>query len=101
MSAPGSGSTAAVAIDGGDLPLGGGLLALIRPALDLLEPGGVLAVLSSARGAAEDLPAWCRFERHEYLGSEPMPGGRSRHLLRRGAGAMPRGEREYGIPLPA
>ncbi len=34
---------AALAIDGGELPLGGGLLALVRPGLELLEPGGVLA----------------------------------------------------------
>ena len=37
---------AALAIDAGELPLGGGLLALVRPALDLLEPGGVLAINS-------------------------------------------------------
>jgi len=59
MSSPGASSTAAVAVDGGDLPLGGGLLALVRPALELLEPGGVLAILSRARPVAEDLPAWC------------------------------------------
>ena len=37
-------TVAAVAVDGGDLPLGGGLLALVRPALGLLEPGGVLSL---------------------------------------------------------
>ena len=37
-----------VAVDAGDLPLGGGLLALVRPALERLEAGGVLAVLSSS-----------------------------------------------------
>ncbi len=75
---------AAAAVDGGDLPLGGGLLALVRPALDALEPGGVLAVLSSVPGVREDLPAWCRLERHAYLGTEPTPDGRERHLLERG-----------------
>jgi hypothetical protein len=39
-------TTIAVAIDAGNLPMGGGLLALVRPALTLLEPGGVLAVNS-------------------------------------------------------
>jgi hypothetical protein len=37
-------TTVAVAIDAGDLPMGGGLLALVRPALTLLQPGGVLAL---------------------------------------------------------
>jgi TusA-related sulfurtransferase len=82
-------TASAVAIDGGDLPLGGGLLALLRPALDLLEPGGLVAVVSEARSVAEDLPSWCRVERHEYLGSE-TDGERTRHLVRRGALAVPR-----------
>jgi hypothetical protein len=51
-------TAAALAVDGGELPLGGGLLALVRPALELLEPGGVLAVLSGCRGLREDLPSW-------------------------------------------
>lgn len=74
----------AAAVDGGELPLGGGLLSLVRPALDLLVPGGVVAVLSSARSVAEDLPAWCRVERHDYLGAEPLLDGRTRHLIARG-----------------
>ena len=47
-----------VAVDGGDLPLGGGLFALLRPALSLLPPGGQLALLSSAPSVAQDLPSW-------------------------------------------
>ena len=73
-----------VAIDGGDLPLGGGLLALLRPALALLRPGGRLALLSSTPSVAQDLPAWCRVEHHEYLGAEALPDGRTTHLLARG-----------------
>ncbi|HVQ26775.1 MAG TPA: ferritin-like domain-containing protein, partial [Planctomycetota bacterium] len=65
------------------------LLALLRPALDLLEPGGVVAVVSGARSVAEDLPSWCRVERHVYLGSEP-DGDRVRHLVERGPLAVPR-----------
>ncbi|MGZ3417618.1 MAG: ferritin-like domain-containing protein [Polyangiales bacterium] len=76
---------AALAIDGGDLPLGGGLLALIRPALDHLEPGGVLAVLSTSKSAREDLSSWCRVERHVYLGFED-----GRHLIERGTLGAPR-----------
>jgi TusA-related sulfurtransferase len=75
---------AAVAIDAGDLPLGGGLLALLRPALARLQPGGALALLSSSSATAEDLPAWCRLERHEYLGPVALPDGRAQHLIRRG-----------------
>ncbi|HKW97595.1 MAG TPA: hypothetical protein VJN43_07660 [Bryobacteraceae bacterium] len=100
MSFPGAGSTVAVAIDGGDLALGGGLLALVRPALELLEPGGVLAVVSSARTVAEDLPAWCRLERHEYVDQEEVAGGRTRHLIARGPYSVPRGEREERVNLP-
>lgn len=65
----------AAAVDAGDLPLGGGLLALVRPALDGLQAGGVLAVLSSSRTVREDLPAWCRIDRHEYLGREEVAEG--------------------------
>jgi TusA-related sulfurtransferase len=74
----------AVAIYGGDLPLGGGLLALLRSALDPLEPGGTLALLSSAATVAEDLPSWCRSAGNVYLGAERMPGGPVRHLIARG-----------------
>jgi TusA-related sulfurtransferase len=78
---------AAVAIDAGDLPLGGGLLALLRPALDALEPGGLLTVLSTAPSVREDLPAWCRLERHAYVECASADG-RDRHTLRRGPGAL-------------
>jgi hypothetical protein len=88
-------SLAAIAIDAGDLPFGGGLLALVRPALARLSPGGVLAVLSSSPSVAEDLPAWCRIERHDYLGPASLPavaGGPRRHLIARGP---------FGVVVPA
>ena len=78
-----------IAVDGGELPLGGGLLALVRPALDQLEPGGMLAVLSRSRGVREDLPTWCRTERHEYLGVEETANGLDRHLISRGRFSVP------------
>lgn len=93
-----AGTAAAVAIDGGGLPLGGGLLALLRPALRLLEPGGVLAVLSDAASLRDDLPSWCRVERCTYLGCDTVDG-RDRHLVERGphvVSAPPTG----GEPLP-
>ena len=46
---------AAIAVDGGELPIGGGLLALVRPALNALEPNGMLAVLSRSGSVREDL----------------------------------------------
>lgn len=86
---------AAIAIDGGELPLGGGLLALIRPAIAALEPGGVLVVLSTAASVAHDLPSWCRVERHKYLGHED-----GRHLIERGTLGVPRGAREWAMHVP-
>lgn len=80
---------AAAAIDGGALTIGGGLLALVRPALDRLAPGGVLAVLATAPELRDDLPAWCRLEHHRYLGCESRDG-RDRHLLAAGDLALPR-----------
>jgi hypothetical protein len=86
-----------VAVDGGDLPLGGGLLALLRPALSLLRPGGQLALLSSAPSVAHDLPAWCRVEHHVYLGAEAMADGRTTHRLERGPLGVPR-PGDVGVP---
>jgi len=83
-------SAAAIAIDAGALPLGGGLLALLRPALLGLAPGGVVALRSSSAGVRQDLPSWCRTERHEYLGCDPDPDGYDRHLIRRGTFGVPR-----------
>jgi TusA-related sulfurtransferase len=97
---PPPGDAAAVAIEGGDLELGGGLLALVRPALDLLSPGGVLAIASSAASVAEDIGAFCRMDRHEHVASERLDDGRMRHLVRRGPYGVPRGEREWGQRLP-
>lgn len=81
---------AVIAIDGGELTLGGGLLALVRPALNSLEPGGILAVLSRAKSVRQDLPSWCRSQRHEYLGVESIGDGVERHLIARGEFSQPR-----------
>jgi TusA-related sulfurtransferase len=71
-------------VDAGELPLGGGLLSLLRPALSEVGPGGVVVLLSASRPAREDLPAWCRIEHHEHLALETAPDGRDRHVIRRG-----------------
>jgi TusA-related sulfurtransferase len=73
-----------IAVDGGDLSLAGGLLALVRPALLRLVEGGVLAILSRNRDVDHDLAAWCRAERHEYLGAEETGNDEHRHLIGRG-----------------
>ncbi|HVE40859.1 MAG TPA: ferritin-like domain-containing protein [Planctomycetota bacterium] len=96
MSAPMS----VVAVDGGELPLGGGLLALLRPALALLPPGGQLALSSSAPSVAQDLPAWCRVERHDYLGADPLPEGRTSHRIARGSLGVARAPEDGGLALP-
>jgi len=89
-----------VAVDGGDLPLGGGLLALLRPSLSLLRPGGQLALISSAPSVAQDLPAWCRVEHHEYLGADPLPDGRASHRIVRGSLGVARAPLDGGLSLP-
>lgn len=91
---------AAAAIEGADLPLSGGLLALVRPALGALAPGGVLALLSGAASVAEDLPSWCRAERHLYLGRDALPDGRTVHRIARGRDGAPAADPTRGAPLP-
>jgi len=90
-------TAAAVAIDCGELPFGGGVLALVRPALQLLQPGGVLAANSRNTSLTDDLHRWCQVEHHEYLGREENVDGTDRHLIRRGSLGLPRGEREEGV----
>ena len=94
----------AAALDAGELPLGGGLLALLRPALDRLQPGSVVALRSTSEQVRDDLPAWCRIEHHTYLGRSALPDGSDRHLVERGPLSLPRPqpgtEREVGRLLP-
>lgn len=94
MSAPGA---AALAIEGGNLTLGGGLLALVRPALRLLECGGKLAVRSTAGANRDNLPRWCRLNGHRYESRETQTDGAELHLITRGPHPELRGER----PRPA
>jgi hypothetical protein len=100
-------ATIAVAIDAGDLPMGGGLLSLVRPALQLLEPGGVLAINSCCVRLQDDLSVWCKVKQHDYLGHEPAPAavGRPnptiRHLIRRSASSVIQGNREMNMRLQA
>jgi hypothetical protein len=93
-------TVAAIAVEGGDLTIGAGLLAIVRPAISLVEPGGIVAVLASSREVEQDLPAWCRIERHDYLGVEELGEGRFRHLVARGSLSVPQGEKETATHLP-
>ena len=87
-----------IAVDGGDLSLAGGLLALVRPALLRLDEGGVLAILSRNRDVDHDLASWCRAERHEYLGAEETGNDEHRHLIGRGRFSAP--ERRVADVMP-
>jgi len=89
----------ALSVDGGALSLSSGLLALLRPALDLLDPGGVLALLSDDASLRQDLPSWCRAERHGYLALDATPTGRDVHRIARGRDGVPAGVREDGMRL--
>jgi TusA-related sulfurtransferase len=86
----------AIAVDGGDLPLGGGLLALLRPALSALPPGGVVVVRSTCPELGRELVSWCRVERHDWLGTEELGPGCAQHMVRRGTLGVPR-----EFPMPA
>jgi uncharacterized OsmC-like protein/TusA-related sulfurtransferase len=57
--------------DGGDLDCGSGLLLIIKKIIDPLALGEVLEVRSRERSVAEDLPAWCRMVKYEFLGALP------------------------------
>lgn len=96
---PGAASASTAAIETGDLAISNGLSALLRPALDLVAPGGEVSVLSSSRALVQDMPAWCRAERHEHLGVEEIGEGRWLHRIARGAFGVPRGDAESGVRL--
>src|SRR6185437_157675 len=50
-----------------NLELGGGLEVLVSAALGALDPGQELDVVSEARSAALELPAWARITGHEVV----------------------------------
>jgi TusA-related sulfurtransferase/uncharacterized OsmC-like protein len=70
--------------DGGDLDCGSGLLLIIKKAMDPLQDGEILEVRSRERTVAEDLPAWCRMVKHEFLGQ--LPGDNTTcYFIKRGS----------------
>jgi hypothetical protein len=69
-----------------DLDLASGLLLLLERVLDRLPEGAEVQLESRAASVVHDLPAWCRFAGHAYLGGEARGdgGGLMLHRLRRG-----------------
>lgn len=70
--------------DGGDLDCGSGLLLIIKKAMDPIAEGEILEVRSRERTVVEDLPAWCRMVKHDFLGSEPGDNT-TRYFIRKGS----------------
>ncbi|MBI5576144.1 MAG: sulfurtransferase TusA family protein [Deltaproteobacteria bacterium] len=73
-----------VRFDGGSLDCGSGLLLLIRKAIDPLERGGLLEILSTESSVKEDLPSWCRMTGNELV-SWTRSGTRCSFLICKGA----------------
>jgi TusA-related sulfurtransferase/uncharacterized OsmC-like protein len=71
--------------DGGDLDCGSGLLLIIKKSIDPLQPGEILEVRSRERSVAEDLPAWCRMVKHDFLGAHSNPQDTSYFIQKGGA----------------
>ena len=70
-------------LDGGNLDCGGGLLLLIRRAIDPLPPGGLLEILSTEPTVEIELPAWSRMTGNELV-SWTRAGDRRSFLVSKG-----------------
>ena len=69
--------------DGGDLDCGSGLLLIIREAMQLLPPGGLLEVRSREISVKEDLPAWCRLVGHTLVAVQPGQAAYTHYYVRK------------------
>jgi TusA-related sulfurtransferase len=86
-------------VDGGDLDCGTGLLLVIRRAMNQLVEGQVLEIDSTEISVRDDLPAWCRMTKNEYLTA--LDGGdRIKYLVRKGAGTSAWGKPDWGSKMP-
>ncbi|MFN3649475.1 MAG: sulfurtransferase TusA family protein [Armatimonadota bacterium] len=93
------GVTPNLVVDGGDLDCGTGLLLVIRRAMNQLEQGQVLEVDSTEISVRQDLPAWCRMTKNQFLTA--LDGGdRIKYLVRKGPGTSAWGEPDWGVELP-
>lgn len=93
------GLTPDLVVDGGNLDCGTGLLLVIRRAMNQLREGQVLEVDSTEISVREDLPAWCRMTKNEFLTALDA-GERIKYLVRKGAGTSAWGTPDWGIELP-
>src|SRR5947209_845606 len=85
--------------DGGSLDVPGGLLMILRGAMERIADGAVLEIRSREPTVAADLPSWCRMTGHEYLGLAPGEGGVTRHFVRR-RDLVRLPQPDWGIRLP-
>lgn len=86
-------------VDGGDLDCGSGLLLIIRRAMNQLQEGQILEVDSTEISVREDLPAWCRLTRNEFLTA--LDGGdRIKYLVRKGSGTGAWGTPDWDVRVP-
>jgi TusA-related sulfurtransferase len=88
-------------IDAKDMSAADGLLLLITRALDKLKTGDVLEIASDNASAPHDLPAWCRLQSHQWLGTE-FQNGRWLHRLKKGSvlRVLTRGDLDWGNRAP-
>lgn len=93
------GVTPDLVVDGGDMDCGTGLLLVIRRAMNQLQEGQVLEIDSTEISVREDLPAWCRMTKNDYLTA--LDGGdRIKYLVRKGEGTSKWGKPDWGVTLP-
>ncbi len=71
-------------LDGGHLDCGGGLLLLIRRAIDPLPAGGLLEIRSTEPSVEVELPAWSRMTGNELV-SWTRSGEQRSYLVSKGA----------------
>ena len=57
----------------------------LAKALRDLEVGETVSLLADDVAAAVDVPAWCRMKGQELVGTEPVPDGGTRFVVRRTA----------------
>lgn len=82
----------------GDLPGGSSFFLLVKNALDRLEEGQLLEVISTHRHVKEDLQSWCRLHRHTFLMA--LDGGNHyRYLIRKNHAAATE-KPDWGIKIP-
>ncbi|HAE37268.1 MAG TPA: pyridine nucleotide-disulfide oxidoreductase [Candidatus Riflebacteria bacterium] len=60
-----------------------GPISQLRKAIDAIEKGQAVEILSTDPGFAADVPAWCRSTGHQSIGVEKVAGGKYRAVVRK------------------